>query len=187
MISVRTGPIALSLISVRSAGGWLAVNKKEQLTQRRVDSWWAQWTCVGGTCAPAAAPPRNQLEHALDVYTSITAPFLRGCCVFATVAAAWAASTLLGSVSGLLLEAAFFVVAGTYCLANFSRCREAHCIVTGIGWSTLAVASIVALVAGRDIREDAWIAFLIIALAGHGFEAIWKTVHGSNALRLGRA
>jgi len=26
-------------------------------------------------------------------------------------------------------------VAATYCLANFARCREAHCIVTGVGWS----------------------------------------------------
>ncbi len=62
---------------------------------------------------------------------SLTAPFLRGCFVVVTVAAAVAVTTL-SPVIGLVLEAAFGVVAGTYCLANFLRCREAHCIVTGL-------------------------------------------------------
>jgi hypothetical protein len=154
------------------------------MTQRRVDSWWAQWTCVGGTCAPPAAPAGNRLERALDAYTNVTAPFLRGCYVFVTVAAAWTASALLGSLGGLLLEAVFFLVAGTYCLANFARCREAHCIVTGVGWSALAIAGAAAVAVGRDVREDAWIAFLVVALVGHGFEATWTMLRGSNALRL---
>jgi len=115
----------------------------------------------------------------------MTAPFLRGCLVFVTVAAAYAATSALGPVGGLLLEAVFFLVAGAYCLANFARCREAHCIVTGLGWSALAVAGVVAVLAGRDIRASAWIAFLVIAVAGHGFEGVWKAAHGSNALRLG--
>jgi len=122
----------------------------------------------------------------LDGYTSVTAPFLRGCFVFVTVAAAVAVSVALGPVGGLLMEAVFFLVAATYCLANFARCREAHCIVTGVGWSALAVASVVAALAQRDIRGGAWLAFLVIAVAGHGFEAIWKASHGSNALRLGQ-
>ena len=156
------------------------------MRQQRVDSWWAQWTCVGGTCAPAAAPPRNRFERVLDGYTSVTAPFLRGCFVFVTVAAAVAVSVALGPVGGLLMEAVFFLVAATYCLANFARCREAHCIVTGVGWSALAVASVVAALAQRDIRGGAWLAFLVIAVVGHGFEAVWKASHGSNALRLGQ-
>jgi len=116
----------------------------------------------------------------------LTAPFLRGCFVFVTVAAAWAASYALGRVGGLLVAAAFFLVAGTYCLANFARCREAHCIVTGIGWPALAIACVVAVPAERDIRAGAWLAFLVIALVGHGFEAVWKAGHGNNALRLGQ-
>ena len=156
------------------------------MRQQRVDSWWAQWICVGGTCAPPAAPPVSRFERALDTYTGMTAPFLRGCFVFVTVAAAYAASSALGPVGGLLVEATFFLVAGTYCLANFARCREAHCIVTGLGWSALAIAGIVAVLVERDIRGSAWIAFLIIALAGHGFEGVWKAAHGSNAVRLGQ-
>ncbi len=39
------------------------------MEQRRVASWWAQWTCVGGTCALPAAPPRTGFERLLDAYT----------------------------------------------------------------------------------------------------------------------
>jgi len=157
------------------------------MRQRRVDSWWAQWTCVGGTCAPPAPPAGGTVERVLDAYTAVTAPFLRGCYVFVTVAAAAAATSLLGPARGLAVEAAFFLVAGTYCLANFIRCREAHCIVTGAGWSALALVGTAALLMGRDIRSDAWIAFLLIAVVGHGFEAVWKSLHGTNALRVSSA
>lgn len=156
------------------------------MRQRHVDSWWAQWTCVGGTCAPPAAPARSRFERALDVYTSVTAPFLRGCVVFLTVAVAVAASSALGPVTGLLVEAAFFLVAGTYCLANFARCRETHCIVTGPGWSALAIVGVGATVAGRDIRGEAWTAFLVIAIAGYAFEAAWRAARGGYALQAGR-
>ena len=154
------------------------------MKQRRVDSWWAQWACVGGTCAPPVDPPGNGFERLLYSYTNLTAPFLRGCYVFLTVAVAWFVSQALGSPVGLLLEGAFFLVFGAYCLANFARCREAHCIVTGLGFSALAIASVGAVLAGHDIRGAEWTAFLALALAGHAFEAIWKARHGSNALRL---
>jgi len=154
------------------------------MKQRRVDTWWAQWTCVGGTCAPPTAPPGNRFERALDIYTSVTAPYLRGCYVFLTVAVVWFVSRALGLSVGLLVEGAFFLIFGTYCLANFARCREAHCIVTGLGWLALAIVSLGAVLAGRDIRGAAWTAFLVIAVAGHGFEWRWKARHGSNALRL---
>jgi len=154
------------------------------MRQQRVDSWWAQWTRVGGTCAPPASPATSAFERTLDAYTSLTAPYVRGCWVFLTVAVVVAAGSLLGAVLGLVVQSAFFMVIGAYCLANFARCREAHCIVTGVGWAALAVAGVTAAVMGRDVRTAAWIAFLVIFVLGHGFEAIWKSVHGSNALRL---
>ena len=97
---------------------------------------------------------------------------------------AWAATALSGSDGSLLLEAAFLLVAATYCLANFARCREAHCIVTGVGWAALAISSAVTVAAGRDVRDGARIAFLVIAVIGHGFEAVWTMFQGGNALRL---
>jgi len=107
-----------------------------------VDSWWAQWTCVGGTCAPPAAPPADPFERALDTYTSLTAPFLRGYYVFVTVAVVWFVSEAPGSPVGLLVESAFSVIFAIYCLANFARCGEAHCIETGLGWSVLVIVSV---------------------------------------------
>jgi hypothetical protein len=156
------------------------------MRQRRVESWWKQWTCVGGTCAPPAAAPRNRFESVLDAYTSMVAPFIRGCFVFVTVTVAVAVTTALGPFTGLLVEAAFFLVAGTYCLANFARCREAHCIVTGLGWSALAIAAAAAALAGKDTRGGDWVAFLVVAVAGHAFEAAWTAARGTNALRLGQ-
>ena len=155
------------------------------MNQRRVSSWWAQWTCVGGTCAPPAAAPRSRLDRALDAYTEAMAPFIRGCWVFATVGAAFLVTQALPPVAGLLVQAAFFLVTGAYCLANFVRCREAHCIVTGTLWPALAVAAAVAALAGRDVRSAEWVAFIAVALAAYGFEALWKAARGTNALRLG--
>jgi hypothetical protein len=154
------------------------------MQQRRVNSWWVQWTCPGGTCAPPAARPANGFERALDIYTGLTAPFLRGCWVFATVALVWSLTRSTGVVGGLVLQGAFFLIFATYCLANFERCREAHCIVTGIGWSVLAVISLAAATTGHDLRNADWITFLVVAVAGHGFEGVWKASRGSNALRL---
>jgi hypothetical protein len=155
------------------------------MTQRRVSSWRAQWTCVGGTCAPPAAPPRNALERALDRYTDLTAPLFRGCYAFTVAGVSFLASALLGQRGGLWLAGGYFLALGAYCLANFARCREAHCIVTGIGWSALAGVSVWGALAGRALRGTAWAAFLLIAVAGHLFEAFWTAAHGSNELRLG--
>ncbi len=119
----------------------------------------------------------------LDSYIAITAPLLRGCCVFLTVAVAWFASSALGAFVGLIVEGAVFLVAGIYCLANFIRCREAHCILTGVGWLALGAVSIAAAVARLDDRSATWIAFLVVAVIGHGFEAVWRATHGTNSLR----
>ena len=153
------------------------------MRQRQVSSWWRQWTCVGGTCASAAAPPKNSLERALDAYTSLTAPFLRGCCVFPVVAAVVVGSFRLGIPGGLWLAAAFFLVFGGYCLANFARCRETHCVVTGWGWLALAVIGAWAAIGDRASLGVLWDAFAGIAVVGFAFEGAWATLRGTHALR----
>ncbi len=155
------------------------------MSQRRVDSWWQQWTCVGGTCGPPATPARNRFERALDAYTSVTAPLVRGCLVFVTFAVVGVTSSALGPAGGMLVEAGFFGLIATYCLANFARCQEAHCIVTGLGYLTLAVVGFAATLAGRDLRTAEWIAFVGVTVVGHAFEAAWKVARGTNALRPG--
>jgi hypothetical protein len=153
------------------------------LRQQRVSSWWRQWICVGGTCAPPAAPARNAFERALDAYTDLAAPFLRGCFLFPILAAVVWSSFRLGIPDGLWLAAAYSLVFGGYCLANFTRCREAHCVVTGWGWSALGVVGLWGALTGHDMLGALWNAFAIIALIGFAFEAVWTMRWGHNALR----
>lgn len=153
------------------------------MRQRRVSSWWRQWTCVGGTCAPEAAPPRNALDRALDAYTNLTAPFLRGCCFFPILAAVVVGSFRLGIPGGLWLAAAYYLVFGGYCLANFARCREAHCIVTGAGWLALGMVGAWSAIGDRAILGVLWDAFAVVAIVGFAFEAGWTRLRGTYALR----
>jgi hypothetical protein len=153
------------------------------MRQQRVSSWWRQWTCVGGTCAPPAAKARNAFERALDTYIDLTAPFLGGCVLFPVLAAVALGSFRLGTPDGLWLTAAYFLVFGGYCLANFARCREAHCVVTGAGWSALGVVGAWGALTSHDILGDLWNAFLIIAIIGFAFEGAWKARRGTIALR----
>jgi len=52
------------------------------------------------------------------------------------------------SVPSLLVGALITLVASTYCLLNFWRCREAHCIVSGTEWGALAVFELTGVVRG---------------------------------------
>lgn len=153
------------------------------MNQRSISSWCQQWLCVGGSCALPARPAHNRLERILDRYVALTAPFLRGCIVFFVVGAVEAASFRLGSTAGLVLMVAYLTLHSTYCLSNFFRCREVHCIVTGSGWLMLAVIAGSGALAGQDLRKTVWDAFLAVAIAGFALEFVWTAVRGSAALR----
>ncbi len=63
-----------------------------------------------------------------------------------------------GVVPGLLplrpslgVALAATVAASWWCLVNFWRCREAHCMVSGIGWAGLAALEIVEVALGREL------------------------------------
>ena len=151
---------------------------------RQVPSWWRQWTVVGGTCSPPASPARTIFEHAVDRYVAVANPFLRGCLVFLVVGAVAVASVRLGPEAGLTLVAAYLIIHATHCLANFLRCREAHCIVTGTGWLVLAGVAAGGALTQQDVRSAVWDAFLAVTIAGFGFEFVWKAIRGSSALTL---
>ena len=154
------------------------------MTQRRVSSWREQWTCVGGTCAPEASPARNGFERFLDAYTGMTAPIFRGCYSLLVAGALFLASLLSGVPAGLWLSTVYFLAFAAYCLANFARCREAHCVVTGSGWVLVGAASLVGALLGRPSLGEVWTAFLVVAVLGHGFEGIWRAARGTNAFHL---
>ncbi len=153
------------------------------MAQRTVSSWLQQWTCVGGTCAPAPPTARNALERAMDDYVSFTAPVLRGCWAIPVGAGVFFLSRAIGG-AGLFVAGLYFAAFSLYCLANFARCREAHCIITGTGWAILAVVAMVAGAMQLNWLIPVWDAFLIVAVVGHGFELIWATTRHTHVLRL---
>ncbi|MGH7643906.1 MAG: hypothetical protein ACRENX_13025 [Candidatus Dormibacteria bacterium] len=81
------------------------------------------------------------------------------------------------------LHAVATLAAGAWCLVNFWRCREAHCVVNGIGWSGLGLLILVEVALGRSLIggfEEA--AFLGVLAAAIGFEVLWRARYGTNAV-----
>jgi len=75
--------------------------------------------------------------------------------------------------AGLAVEAIATLLAGTYCLLNFWRCREPHCIVSGTGWAMLALFEFAELGLGRNlIDRSEGLAFLIVLVLAFAFETI---------------
>jgi hypothetical protein len=84
----------------------------------------------------------------------------------------------------LYITGLYFAAYAAYCLANFARCREAHCIITGSGWAVLAAVALFAAATRLDWLGPVWNAFLIVFIVGHGFELIWAATRHTHALRL---
>jgi hypothetical protein len=102
---------------------------------------------------------------------------------FAVVAIAISAAPTLAREPGLALDLAATVAASVWCLVNFWRCREAHCIVTGTGWAALAVLIAIELAVGRSfVLGSEGLVFLAILIVGVGFEVLWRLRYGTNAL-----
>lgn len=102
---------------------------------------------------------------------------------FGAIAVGISAATSLPLLPGLALGATVTLLASTYCLLNFWRCREAHCIVTGIGWAALAVFEITEAALGHSLlHRDESLAFLIVLAGAVAFEAFWRSRHGTNVV-----
>lgn len=103
---------------------------------------------------------------------------------FIAIAVGISAADQLPNTPGLVLGAATTLVAGGYCMLNFWRCREAHCIISGTGWAALGLFEAAEIVLGHSLihrNEGAvFVAILIVAVV---FEAYWRTRHGSNAIK----
>lgn len=103
---------------------------------------------------------------------------------FAAVAIGISVAPILAVRPGLLLGAAATFAGSAWCLVNFSRCREAHCVVTGYGWTALGVLELVEFAAGRSvISGDESLAFVAILVVGVIFEICWRIRYGSSALK----
>jgi hypothetical protein len=84
-----------------------------------------------------------------------------------------------------LVGAVATLAASAYCLLNFWRCREAHCIVSGTGWAAFALFEFAEVARGHSlIHGDESLVFLVILALAIAFEVYWRVRHGSNAVKL---
>jgi hypothetical protein len=119
----------------------------------------------------------------MDSFVGLTAPVLRGCYAIPVAVGVFLLSRAIGG-AGLYVAGLYFLTYSAYCLANFARCREAHCIVTGLGWGALGVVALVGAVLRLDWLGPTWNAFVIVFVLGHSFELLWVASRRTHVLRL---
>lgn len=123
-------------------------------------------------------------------YRRLVEPAVRGRAGIAITVAAFLVASALGGRAGVAVAATWVLASGTYCLANFWFCREAHCVVTGTGWSALALMALASVVAPGGalgwLRVDVLVAvFLGVLATGYGFEAVVAARTGRHVLGVG--
>lgn len=102
------------------------------------------------------------------------------CALFIAFAVGISAAGRLPTTPGLALGAATTLVASSYCLLNFWRCREAHCIISGTGWAALGLFETAEIAVGHSlIHRNEGAAFVAILVIAFAFEAFWRTRHGT--------
>lgn len=70
------------------------------------------------------------------------------------------------------LFTAVFLYAGTWCIRNFVHCREAHCVVTGTGFTGIGLLSLLSMLGAISFSDWSvyWLAFLAVYIAGMIFQ-----------------
>lgn len=131
-------------------------------------------------CAPPRLPAHTLGERLAD---RVLPTGIGQWIFFAGVAVGVSVAPHLPIQAGLLLDAVATFAAAGWCLINFWRCREAHCVVSGYGWAALGLFETVELVLGRSmIRGDEGAVFVGILVGALVFECGWHAHSGTNAL-----
>lgn len=135
-----------------------------------------------GSCDLPTPPPTTVGQRLADRYRDLAGPVFRMpigvlVAIGVAVAAGW-----LPVRAGMALDALFLLAIGVYCAANFWRCREAHCVITGTGWTAAGLAAMLAAVGGYAWNDALWIWFLIVWVVGLTFEFAVRRRTGSNVL-----
>ncbi len=138
--------------------------------------------CSAFASTRPAVLPRTQRWHGaadrlLDATRPVLVPLMIGLAALATLV-----SDALPDRPALLVLALYFALAGGWCDLNLIRRREAHCLVTGLGWSALAVVAIVAAAIAPALIGYLWPAFLAILAVAVAFEAAWALGTGKTAI-----
>jgi hypothetical protein len=123
----------------------------------------------------------------VDRYRRGVEPAVRGVAGVVVTLAFFAAAAVVGGRGGLAIASTWVAIAGTYCLANFWHCREAHCAVTGPGWILAAVLGFAAALApGAGLSwyrvNVETMVFVVILAAGYGLEYVVAARTGRRAL-----
>lgn len=104
--------------------------------------------------------------------------------LLAVILGGFLVANLLPDDTGIWLAAAMYLAAGGYCSVNFWRCREAHCVVTGIGLTVLGLGLLGAAVGIPTVLSEHEGKILLGVLAvAVGFEVAWRARYGTNAVR----
>ncbi len=131
--------------------------------------------------SPPPSPADTPLKRAVDRYMPRTGvPVIL---FFAAVVGLLLLAPHLPRAAELAGDALAAGAGGAWCGLNFWRCRHAHCLIDGAGWSALAVFDAAEAVIGRSfIHGDEQLLFLAVLAAGLVFEAGWYLARGSNAV-----
>ncbi|WP_199434737.1 hypothetical protein [Qaidamihabitans albus] len=139
-------------------------------------------------CSSPAAIPCRSSGGLVARYLRLAEPVLRGRVVVIIAIAVFIVAGAVDGRAGLLLASTFVLFHGTYCLLNFWHCRETHCVITGAGWTSLALLGFAAaLIPGETLS---WYqpnvevgGYLAILALGYALEWIVAARTGRRALQ----
>jgi hypothetical protein len=132
-------------------------------------------------CWPSALPADTQGKRRVD--RLLPHRLLPAVAYFAGVAGLLCLAQALPAPACLAVDAAAFLLGGAWCALNFWRCRQAHCLITGVGWLLLSLFAATEAGVGHSLIGGAErLVFLAILAVGCVFECVWYLVHRSNAV-----
>lgn len=113
----------------------------------------------------------------LSRYRRLLEPVVRGPLGIGVTVGVFLAAAGIGGSAGVAVAATWVLVSGTYCLTSFFCCRETHCVVTGSGWTALALLAfvLVSISGGAPgwFRVDVLaLAYLVVLGTGYAFEGV---------------
>lgn len=103
--------------------------------------------------------------------------------VLAVALGASLVASLLPDDIGIWIGVAVYLAVGLYCSVNFWRCREAHCVITGVGFTVLGLGLLAEALGAHTVigAYNGPIALGVLAVA-LAFEAVWRARYGTNAV-----
>ncbi len=131
----------------------------------------------GPPVLPADTPVKHRVDHLLP------RSGWQAVAYFAAVIGLLGLARSLSAPAYLVVDAVAFLAGGSWCALNFWRCRQAHCLITGVGWLLLALFAGAEAGHGHSvIGGDEQLVFLGILAVGVAFEGSWYLVHRDNAV-----